>query len=705
MTYNEESALASVDGLPEPLVSLCEVSTAEAVDLPSDQPDHLLHQTAIQADPVSRSVSCTLQTLPVENGTKLPDPETSEEPFPAQEKVTASRTAEATTLDTTDVSQPDHPSACHPVVEAGTPTTEPLGRGVPQVKTLSQALVASGPSIALGVNVMEIEIKEISDDQPSAFGPEAKRPFRIYGWDEHHKNIWVRNNATQQLFEMHPTTNLVSILRLHSDVHYWIGKFPNKNDGINCNHAMTAIIKEADKMGVFSPGDLRGRGMYLDEGRVVFNRGDVLMVDGQVTAFSDLETRYAYIRREPLQIDLNTPELTDEEGLEVLNAVTAMGWVEPEHPLYAGGFVVTSLAGGAIPFRPVLQNSASFGSGKSEFNNNVVIPLQAGIGIKMSNPTEAGLRQQLNNDVLPIWIDESENEDPFKRQQHLQFARYCYDGSSTCRGGQSGKAITYQLRSSLSISGINATIPNPADRSRIVCIRRQHQPADVWAAVNGRCKQVITRQTGERLLRRVLNNVPTLCANIEVFKAAIQSRIPDGVPTRYCDTYGTTLAGAHLLLSTRRLSVEEAGQWLQDQGWSYRPDPDAGENPALQESEDCLEHLLSFSPSGYGSTMRVLLEHLKTTEERDACRVTQLGQFGLKVDAAGLIVANQGKITDIFRGTKWSQSAHKDRLKELPGAVLQENTVRFKGGGSHRCVLIPWSVLDLDSDLIDPEEE
>ena len=601
---------------------------------------------------------------------------------------------------------PAEPSACLPDIEAGTSSPEPLGRGGPLVKTLSTALVASGPAFAPGEKVIEIEIKEISDDESSAFGPEAEWPFRIYGWDEGHKNIWVRNNQTQQLFEMRPSTSPASMLRLHSEEDYWIEKFPNnKSDGINGLRALAAVNKEADKKGVFNPGDLRGRGMYLDEGRVVFNRGDMLVVDGEITAFSDLETQYAYIRRDPLLIDLNIPELTDKEGQELLDVVTAMGWVEPEHPLYAGGFVVTSLAGGAIPLRPVLQNSASFGSGKSEFNNNVVIPLQAGIGIKMTNPTEAGLRQQLNNDVLPIWIDESENENPHKRQQHLQLARYCYDGSSTCRGGQSGKAITYQLRSSLSISGINATIPNPADRSRIVCIRRQHQPAEVWAAVNGRCKQLITRQTGERLLRRVLNNVPTLCANIEVFKAAIQSRIPDGVPARYCDTYGTTLAGAHLLLSTRRLSVEEAGQWLQDQGWTYRPDPDAGENPALQESTDCLEHLLSFSPCGHGFTVRVLVEHLKTTEERDACRVSQLGQFGLKVDAAGLKVANQGKITEIFKGTKWSQSAHKDRLKELPGAVIQESPVRFKGGGSHRCVLIPWSVLDLDSDLMDPEEE
>jgi putative DNA primase/helicase len=575
------------------------------------------------------------------------------------------------------------------------------------VKTLSQTLVAFGPPITPEEEVIRIAVKEISDDPTSPAGPEKEPPYLIYGIDETQRIIWGRKLSTQQLVEVPVTTSSNSLFKLKSDFDYWLTRFPNtKGDNINATKGMAAIMKEAEEKGVFSPGDLRGRGTYLDEGRVVFNRGDVLVVDGQITPFSDLETKYAYIRRDPLTINLDVPELGDDEGQAVLDVVASMGWAETEHPLYVAGFVVTSVVCGALPNRPVLQTSSAYSTGKTALNKEVIIPLQAGIGIPVTNPTHAGLRQQLNSDARPIWIDESENESPQMRQQHLELARYCYDGLPTCRGGQWGKPIIYQLRSSLSVSGINATIPNPADRSRIVSVRRQHLPPEVWGAVSERLKQVITHQTGERLFRRVLNNVNSLLANIEVFKQAIQARLPHGVPTRYCDTYGTILAGAHLLLSTRRLTVEEAGQWLQEQGWAYRPDPDAGENPALQESTDCLEYLLSSSPWGQGSTVRVLVEQLKGSEVQAATRVSQLGQFGLKVDrAGGLVVANRGKVTEIFKGTRWADAAHKERLKELPGAAVPDNAVRFKDGGSYRCVLIPWSALDLDSDHTDPQEE
>ena len=463
---------------------------------------------------------------------------------------------------------------------------------------------------------------------------------------------------------------------------------------------MAATIAEANAKGVFDPGALRGRGAYMDEGRVVFNRGDVLEVNGQITRLCGFETRFAYMKKSPLAIDLGAPELSDKKGQAVLDIVRAMGWKEPDHALSLVGFTVLSLVCGALDYRPILQVTSPYSTGKADVNDRVIIPLQADIGHALVDPTEAALRQLLNNDALPTWIDESENEDLHKRKQHLQFARFCFDGMATSRGGPAGKAINYQLRSSLSISGINATIPNPADRSRIICIRRRHQPDDVWVSVRERRKEVITHQTGERLLRRVLNHLPTLRENIKMFKAAIQARLPDGVAPRYADTYGATLAGAHLMVSTQRLSEEEAWQWLDDQGWVYRPDPDAGDHPATQESSDCLEHLLSYSIRG--ETVRGLVDQVKPSDTPRKDTIKRLGEMGLRVEPAdGLLVANQGKIKDIFKRTRWAQGAHQERLKELPAAKAPANAVRFMGGDSYRGVLVPWSAITLDSD---PEE-
>ena len=576
-------------------------------------------------------------------------------------------------------------------------------RGGALVKIQSSGIQPACEEGALEPHVTVINVKEIPDDSPPA-DPVPVPPYQIYGWNETGLKIWARSSGTEQLIELSITRSQFGPLRLHTDVGYWADRFPGKNGAIDVTSAIVAIMKEADAKGVFDPGALRGRGCYLDEGRVVFNRGDVLEVDGQITRFSSFETRYFYMKKSPLPIDLSVPELSDEEGQAMLDVVRAMGWEESEQPLYVVGFVVLSLVCGAIPFRPALQISSAFSTGKGDVNNHVIIPLQAGIGHALVNPTEAGVRQLLDNDSLPIWIDESENEDPRKRHQQLQFARYSYDGMGTCRGGTSGKAITYSLCSSVSISGINATIPNSADRSRIICIRRQIQPPEAWASIYERRKEVITHQTGERLLRRVLNHLPTLLANIKVFTAAIQATLPEGVAPRYSFTFGATLAGAHLMVSTQRLSEEEAGQWLDDQGWIYRPDPDAGEHPATQESSDCLEHLLSYSIGG--QTVRTLVDRVKTSATPKEDTILNLGQMGLKVERAdGLLVANRGKILDIFKRTRWALGSHRDRLKELPLAKSVGKTVRFKDGPPCRCVLVPWSAISLDSDPEDTGEE
>jgi len=382
-----------------------------------------------------------------------------------------------------------------------------------------------------------------------------------------------------------------------------------------------------------------------------------------------------------------------------------MGWGSVGDPLFLGGFALTSLVCGALPVRPALQSSSAFSTGKNDLNKQVISPLQAGVGIVTVNPTGPGLRQQLNNDCLPIWIDESENDNPRRRKEHLDIARYSYDGHVMYLGGGAGKAMPFRLCSSLSLSGINAPIANPADRSRIVSVQRSLLSIEKWNAVKERRSKLITKRTGERLFRRTVNNLHTLLANIDAFAEAIQSLLPVGAPTRYSEAHSVLLAGAHLLVSRERVSAEQALQWLKDHGWGYRPDPDAGDHPATQESSDCLEFLLSYRTGLGGKTVRSLVDQIKTSEGPVKEQICQLGRLGIAVKPAeGLCVANSGAIENIYKGTRWAGGAHRDRLKELPAATTSEKTIRFRDGGVHRRVLIPWSQVALDSDPDQPEE-
>jgi hypothetical protein len=125
------------------------------------------------------------------------------------------------------------------------------------------------------------------------------------------------------------------------------------------------------------------------------------------------------------------------------------------------------------------------------------------------------------------------------------------------------------------------------------------------------------------------------------------------------------------------------------------------------EARQCLDHLLSHdlpwrdpddrerSTTGR-ITVRELLELALRRGAPDAPEA--LGRLGLKADPErGVLVVNSGaSIEPIFRGSKWSQGAHRARLLELAGAEPVASPPRFPVLGSRRCVSVPWDLVDLD---------
>jgi len=531
--------------------------------------------------------------------------------------------------------------------------------------------------------------------------------YQILGWSEGREVIHMRHVASGQVFKWSPQATVPNLLRLHNELDYWVKEFPGQKDSpVNTNTALASILKRTDKVGVFRSDRQRGLGVFLDRDRVVVHLGLELEVDGNRTPLAAIESDYLYVRREALPISPDVSELTDPEGAEVLGVIKAMGWASSADPLYLAGHAVLGPVGGALPVRPSLQISSRASTGKSYTLNQVHHPLQGGIGLIESDPTEASLRQSIRNGALPVRIDESEASNPRKREQHLRFSRYCYDGSSTSLGTGQGEPLSYRLLSCVCLSGINTPMRNPADRTRFVRISRRPLPDGDWVGVQQRCEQSITPHTGERLIRRTVNHLRTLLANIEVFTQAVRTLLPAGVEPRVATTCGSLLAGAHLLVSTELLDTPGALQWLQEQGWTYQSEGEAGTTPAQQEARDCLEYLL------HHRTDNQLVGHLVAQVKAAVLRsvhplaesVQALGEVGVKVSAEGLLVANSGTaIERVYARSPWLEGAHRSQLRELPGAGPLGTATRFlKWVHPQRAVLIPWPACGYGGE--DPKE-
>ena len=533
----------------------------------------------------------------------------------------------------------------------------------------------------------------------------AELPFKVLGWSADRQRIHYQHRQTGQIDAITAAAQAGPLLKL-APMDWWVSKHPGGGAaGFNAVACLDEVIQQADAAGVFALDRLRGRGLWMDGTKVVWHLGDQLEVDGQMMDLIDHQSSYHYQRLPKLDIDPATALLSDATGVQILKAVKAMGWSSPLDALHLLGWVMLANVGGALDKRPVLQITCGFGQGKTYTLTVVGLPLLAGLAICESNSSEASIRQKLNTDTLPVLIDESEGEDQHKREGHLKLARLSFDGRATSRGTTHGKALTYAVRSSIALVGINAVIANPADRSRTVVVGRQQLPQDQWGPVDRKLRELLTIKTGAMLLRRCVTHLPTLRANVATFRSVVEGQLPAGAAARAGDTYGALLAGAHLLLSTAQVDEAQAIAWLDCIGWDAAAAlgvDAAPEQSSAAEGGQCLATLLSHEEQWrtadpeYGTgklTIRELLElarSLSGADEAEKARIA-LGRRGIRATDHALVIANSAELlAPIYGSTKWRNGGHRERLRDLPGADTA-GSVHFKVVGTQKATTVPWA--------------
>jgi putative DNA primase/helicase len=555
--------------------------------------------------------------------------------------------------------------------------------------------------------------EHLGDEAPAAEAQPEPEPYQVLGWCADRRKVWYRHRQTAQIASAVPYGQ-AELLKLAPLAHWW-NTYPITNDDdevIRCNWAQAAddIARAADDAGVFEVDQLRGRGVWIDDGRTVWHLGNRLEVDGVETPLTDLPSTHQYGLMPVLPIDPTVAPLDDDHGRQILQVLKDCGWQGPSDHLHLAGYTVLSNVGGALRKRPGLQVSSPFGSGKSDTIENGILPLQGGVGRLSSGSTEAGIRQLIGRDALPCTIDESEAEDGRKREAQLRLVRFSFDGIRQVKGTPSGEAMTFCLRSSLALAGINAPIDNPADRSRMAVIGRRMMPADQWKEVSRRRSALITNEIGQRLIRRTVSNLPALLANVATFAHVIGGQIASNEGGRAGDTYGALLAGAHHLTSTKQLTEDEAQTWLDSVGWEIgHADTDDTDRKAGAEGRQCLEYLLAHElrwidpgdresgrPSTGSLTVRELvnLAHNSPRSADGQEARTALGRKGIHATDDGLAVARSAPGTmGMFSTTKWMKGGHAARLLEIEGTTRASAAIRFPSGGVHRAVIVPWAAV------------
>lgn len=515
--------------------------------------------------------------------------------------------------------------------------------------------------------------------------------FRCLGYD--HDVFYLFQNEKRQICEMKKGDFTEAGLLTLAPAEFWETYFMSKT-GINRKAAQNWLFRKCYQAGVFRPDAIRGLGAWVDNNRSVYHFGSHLLIDGKKTAIGDVASRYIYELSKP--IELNTNEtLSREDGRKILQTAKMFRWTRPASaPLLCGWLMLSRLCG-ALKWRPHIWITGESGSGKSTIMDKFIYTLISNSAVfAQGNSTEAGIRQKLKCDALPVLFDESEqnNEREQNRVQNiLAMIRQASSesGAQTLKGTISGQSLQFDIRSMFMLSSIQVNMLMQADRERITVLalksKRQENAADQWKLLEKNLIDIGLDDTiGDRLFLRGLRMLPTILKNIEVFRIAAARHFGT---VREGDQYGTMLAGCWSLCEDREATQKDAEHMLTNLEWD--------EHVATKESNESEKTLAAILERKIRSNVGevTLYEVINTARNGANGDLSQdeatnlLGRHGMRLNETGVLISNNSNaITDLMKGSPF-QADWRGQISRLDGVTKFDKIVRINGTPS-RCIHI-----------------
>ena len=532
--------------------------------------------------------------------------------------------------------------------------------------------------------------------------PAPDADFICLGFDN--DAFYYQPHSTGQVTRLsrsaHTGTNLCAIAPLR----YWETLYPSKM-GVNWTAAASSLFEKQSQAGIYSPDRIRGRGAWWDQKQSVLHLGDRLVVDGINRPVSDgiPSSRYLYQRLGSLRGPANAKPLTDAESYVLAELAERFHWEVPASGLLIAGWVALAPICGALDWRPHIWLTAGAGSGKSAVLDRYISPLLGDLSLLVAgNTSEAGLRQTLRADALPVVFDEAESNerlDQQRMQSVLSLARVASTESraQTIKGTAEGDAQRYTIRSMFLMSSIATALKQGADKSRFaqLTLRNPNEMPKAerikhWEDLERDLDKYITEHIGQRLQARTISLIPIIRQSIKIFSRAASEAFDS---QRLGDQYGTLLAGAWSLQSKEVVTRDQAWALIEQNNWE--PYSQATEIP---DEQRCLQHILQHqirveADKTVTRSINELVDaaalRIVDSDITSAIAQAVLGRNGIKSDDGCVVISNTSKhIAAILSDTAWS-NCWPTVLSRLPGAI-KNGVTRFKGmSGTSRSVSIP----------------
>lgn len=480
---------------------------------------------------------------------------------------------------------------------------------------------------------------------------------------------------------------------------FWEMNFPGSEKSVNRKRVAEWIFGVAHARGIYDPSRIRGRGAWHDAGRHVFHHGDRLTVDGVEVHLSRIKSGYVYPRARALPPLSDTP-LTDAEGEYLLSVARMARWSMPASAALIIGFVMLAPICGALKWRPHLWLTGAAGSGKSTLLNDFLASLLANIAVlAQGNSTEAGIRQSLKADALPVLIDELEANNERERLRVENILSMIRQSSSesqaqTLKGTVSGDSMNFHIRSMFCLASINTSLDKKADIDRLTKLSLLQPSAsglDQWDKLKEALHLISTDTTyPARLMARAVNMLPIIHHNIAVFVKAAAKHFGS---QRDGDQFGTLMAGAWSLISSKPVNEVQALATINKFEWKEHIE-DHGQDDAMRALERVLSSKIRIGGIINEVTVYELIREtsmLHRTGLLDAVAADNiLRRNGMCVSAqhnCAVFGVSTTPLKELVKDADFATDL-RGQLLRVPGATRYATTWSFNGAKG-RVVMIP----------------
>lgn len=434
------------------------------------------------------------------------------------------------------------------------------------------------------------------------------------------------------------------------------------------------------------------------------------------------------------------------EGEALLDLFTRWNWVEPKAaPLLLLGWVAQAMICGALEWRAHIWLPGPTASGKSSLQKIIRSVIDEHWCLATADATEAAIRQMLNNDTLPVCIDEAEPHDNPERQAAvMNLMKKASSGDKLLRGSSDHKGQEFTARSCFLLSSVMHATMRGEDRNRVALLEMRELPEDVPPL---EMELARWNNAGRRLQRRMIEQWPRFERTLALYRREIGTQRFAG---RWQDTFGTLLACADLMLFDHAPdyegldgfdeSVQEPGMGrVRNAVTAILPLLWKGKVEARTDTERAVLHLLSKplpgAPGKAAEPVGVWLDRamkpsaedgmgtLPNEEARDklkahGMRVVQLrpdpdnpdkvrlsdallNEEGWQCGYLALAYPTNAALQELWRGTDWAGDGYKQSLaKAVHGhqTAIMNKKVRFAGSQPDNALLVPLEVFRGDED-------